>query len=368
MPVYTIPNNRTLIDQLRNGFNPLIGNRPAEGASLTPAIEPVVEEPGPSNVGLPQAVATNIGIPEAGFTPEDPPRADPGAIANQAAQANAANQAAQRAAADAAAQAAQNAAAGLAAAAAAGDLFQNKTATATQIIGALATDTRGIPLTAGNQFSITNLTENATANAYPYPGAYGQGAAQAANLYKRAPMPPLHPHTPSYMAYQDEAQANAMGASVMQVVKRASPAAIHNHIGIFLSAVLGLLVVVGAVWYINASVRKNRVPAAANQEGVVVEEEYNEKVEAPNGTGRRLLGLRQAKPVPYAGHIGSFNNAGPAEEGGLRAAMGGNWNSAQRNSWETQRTGPPAYAGNGGLTDEKNPRGAEVEQGNSRFV
>ena len=364
MPVYTIPNNRALIDQLRNGFDPLIGNRPVEGASLTPVIEPVVEEQGPNNVGVPEAVETNIGIPEVGFTPKDPSRADPAAIANQAAQANAAEQAAQRAAADAAAQAAQNAAAGVAAAAAAGVLFSNETANATQTIGALATGTGGIPLATGNQFNITTLIENATANAYHHPGAYGQGAAQAANLYKRAPMPPLHPHIPSYMAHQDEAQANAMGASVMQFVKRASPAAIHNHIGIFLSAVLGLLVVVGAIWYINASVRKNCVPAAANQEGFVVEEEYSEKFEAPNGNGRRSFGLRQAN----AGHIGSFNNTGPAEEGGLRAAMGGNWNSAQRSSWETQRTGPPAYAGIGGLTDEKNPRGAEVDQGNLRLV
>lgn len=363
MPVYTIPNNRTLIDQLRNGFNPLIGNRPAGGASLTPVVEPVVEVPGPSNVGIPEAVQTNIGIPEAGFTPEDPLRAQPGALANQAAQANAAEQAAQRAAADAAAQAAQNAAAGAAAAAAAGVLFGNETATATQTIGAFATGTGDIPLATGNSFTISNLTEAATANAYG-PGA-AQGVQGATNLYKRAPMPPLHPHIPSYMAHQDEAQANAMGASVMQFVKRASPAAIHNHIGIFLSAVLGLLVVVGAIWYINASVRKDRIPAA-HQEGIVVEE-YDEKIESGNGNGRRWLGLRQAKPVPYAGHIASLNSAGSAEEGGLRAAMGGNWNSAQKNSWETQRTGPPAYAGNGGLTDEKNSH-AEFEQGNSRFV
>ena len=126
-----------------------------------------------------------------------------------------------------------------------------------------------------------------------------------------------------------------------------------------MSAVLGFLVVVGAIWYIHASVRRNRIPAV-HQEDVVVEE-YDEKIDSGNGNGRRWFGLRQAKPVPYAGHIGSFNNVGSAEEGGLRAAMGGNWNSAQRNSWETQRTGPPAYAGNGGLTDEKNPRGAEIE-------
>ena len=366
MPVYTIPNNRTLIDQLRNGFNPLIGSsRPAEGASLTPVIEPVVEEPGPSNVGLPETVETSIGIPEVGFTPEDPSRADPAAFANQAAQANAAEQAAQRAAADAAAQAAQNTAAGAAAAAAAGVLFGNETATATQTIGALATGAGGIPLATGNSFTISNLTEAATANAYG-PGP-AQGVQGATNLYKRAPMPPLHPHIPSYMAHQDEAQANAMGVSVMQFVKRASPAAIHNHIGIFLSAVLGLLVVVGAIWYINASVHKNRVPAS-HQDGIVIEQGYREKVEGQSGSGRRWFGLKQAKPVPYAGHIGSFNNAGPVEEGGLRAAMGGNWNSAQRNSWETQRTGPPAYSGNQGLTDEKNPSGAEVGQGNSRFV
>ena len=68
------------------------------------------------------------------------------------------------------------------------------------------------------------------------------------------------------------------------------------------------------------------------------EEGYKEKGQVKGKPWYTRFGFRRHdQPVPYAGHIGSFNGANAAEEGGLRAAMGGDWNSnGARGSWETQ--------------------------------
>lgn len=149
------------------------------------------------------------------------------------------------------------------------------------------------------------------------------------------------------------------GVGVQTGNKGPPPNDVQTHLGIFFCSLAGFFVLLGVGWYVATTVRPRAAPAEENAHThYVIREKTNRAGGRPWYT--RFGFKRYDEPVAYAGHVGGFNDANTVEEGGLRAAMGGNWNSdAGRGSWETQRTAPPAYGGDGGVAGEERLRGKE---------